>query len=68
MSHIQTLCSDRLILRSWEPTDLKPFAALNADKEVMRFFPSTLAEDQSNAMATRSFLEDTGFASTVCID
>lgn len=31
----------RLVLRRWQPDDLDPFAALNADPEVMRYFPST---------------------------
>ena len=31
--------TDRLILRRWEARDLAPFAALNADPEVMRHFP-----------------------------
>lgn len=31
----------RLRLRPFVPADLEPFAALNADPEVMRFFPAT---------------------------
>lgn len=63
MPHIHTLQTERLILRCWEQTDLKPFAALNADKEVMQFFPETLTEDQSNAMARRgqTWLEERGW-------
>ena len=33
--------TDRLLLRRWRPTDLEPFAALNADPEVMEYFPHT---------------------------
>jgi RimJ/RimL family protein N-acetyltransferase len=29
--------TDRLVLRAWRPADREPFAALNADAEVMRF-------------------------------
>lgn len=32
----------RLVLRTWEPSDREPFAAMNADPEVMRFFPATV--------------------------
>lgn len=35
------LTTPRLILRRWRPEDLDPFAALNADPEVMAHFPST---------------------------
>ena len=34
--------TDRLILRRWTARDLAPFAALNADPEVMRHFPKPL--------------------------
>jgi RimJ/RimL family protein N-acetyltransferase len=29
----------RLVLRQWRESDYTPFAALNADREVMRYFP-----------------------------
>jgi RimJ/RimL family protein N-acetyltransferase len=35
------LMTPRLLLRRWQPEDLDPFAALNADPEVMQHFPST---------------------------
>lgn len=44
----------RLLLRSWRDDDLEPFAALNADAEVMRHFPSTLTQEQSDAFARRT--------------
>lgn len=43
----------RLQLRPWLPTDLAPFAALNADPEVTRYFPAPLSREQSDAMAQR---------------
>lgn len=43
----------RLILRQWKPEDLAPFAALNADPEVMRFFPKPLTREESDDLATR---------------
>lgn len=45
--------TERLILRPWTQEDKKPFAAMNADAEVMRFFPSTVSEEQSNASVDR---------------
>ncbi len=48
-----TLKSERLILRPWRDEDLAPFAALNADPEVMRYFPATLDRAQSDALAGR---------------
>lgn len=47
------LRTDRLLLRSWQEEDLAPFAALNADPEVMRYFPSTLARAASDGLAGR---------------
>jgi RimJ/RimL family protein N-acetyltransferase len=41
----------RLRLRQWVDTDLEPFAALNADPQVMAFFPSVLERAHSDAMA-----------------
>jgi RimJ/RimL family protein N-acetyltransferase len=43
----------RLLLRPWRDTDLAPFAALNADPEVMRHFPALLSRDESDALAAR---------------
>ncbi|WP_219722528.1 GNAT family N-acetyltransferase [Salinivibrio kushneri] len=41
----------RLTLRAWQASDLAPFAALNQDPDVMRYFPSVLSRAQSDAMA-----------------
>lgn len=43
----------RLRLRQWRRSDREPFAALNADREVMRYFPALLTREQSDAMADR---------------
>lgn len=40
----------RLILRRWRDSDREPFAAMNADPEVMEHFPSTLTRERSDAM------------------
>jgi len=47
------LTTERLLLRAWRPEDRTPFAALNADPEVMRHFPSRLTRRESDAMADR---------------
>lgn len=43
----------RLRLRQWQESDLEPFAALNADPQVMEFFPEPLGRQASNDMAER---------------
>lgn len=45
--------TERLILREWRDEDLEPFAALNADPEVMRHFPAPLSREESDAGAGR---------------
>ena len=47
------LRTDRLRLRSWLPTDLAPFGALNADARVMEYFPAALSREESDALASR---------------
>ena len=49
------LQTSRLRLRGWTDGDRAPFAALNADPEVMRHFPATLERAASDALARRSF-------------
>lgn len=39
--------TDRLIFRDWKNTDLELFINMNADKEVMKYFPDTLTRDES---------------------
>lgn len=43
----------RLLLREWRDEDLAPFAKLNADPQVMRYFPAVLDRSASDAMAVR---------------
>jgi RimJ/RimL family protein N-acetyltransferase len=51
---VTELRTDRLLLRQWRPEDRAPFAAMNADPEVMRHFPSPLDRVQSDALAMRA--------------
>lgn len=47
------LSTDRLLLRGWGASDRAPFAAMNADPEVMRYFPAPLSRAESDAFADR---------------
>lgn len=49
----EELRTARLLLRQWRPSDLAPFATLNADTEVMRYFPATLSREASDDIAYR---------------
>ncbi|HVR51270.1 MAG TPA: GNAT family N-acetyltransferase, partial [Pseudorhodoferax sp.] len=42
----EPLHTPRLLLRQWTDDDLAPFAALNADPAVMRYFPAPLHRAQ----------------------
>jgi RimJ/RimL family protein N-acetyltransferase len=44
---------ERIILRQWQDADLEPYAAMNCDPEVMRFFPSLLSREQSHESLLR---------------
>jgi len=50
---VPSLRSERLILRPWMPEDRAPFAAMNADPQVMAYFPACLDREQSDALAAR---------------
>lgn len=50
MIYIET---DRLILRSWRLEDLPLFIAMNKDERVMRYFPATLGEAETEAFYDR---------------
>jgi len=45
--------TDRLIMRRWREDDREPFAAMNADPEVMRYFPALLDRAASDALVDR---------------
>lgn len=50
------LQTPRLSLRMWREDDLEPFAALNADPDVMEHFPSAMTEADTAKMIT--WIED----------
>ena len=43
----------RLILRSWKQGDLPLFARMNKDARVMRYFPATLSDAETEAFYNR---------------
>ena len=57
------LRTERLVLRSWCVEDRAPYAALNADAEVRRWFPGTLTRAESDAQVDRlqAKIEANGF-------
>ena len=54
-----TLRTERLALRRWRDSDRAPFAAMNADPEVMEHFPAALTREESDTMIERI---ESGFA------
>ncbi|HSF98396.1 MAG TPA: GNAT family N-acetyltransferase [Ornithinibacter sp.] len=61
--HPATRFTERLVLRQWREDDREPFAQLNADPEVMRYFPAPLDRGQSDAMVDRmhDLIEERGW-------
>ena len=57
--------TDRLVLRRWQPADRAPFAAMNADPEVMRYVrdgrPMTRAESDELVDAIEAHWKKHGF-------
>lgn len=53
VERLEGIDTERLHLRRWRFFDRVPFAAMNADPEVMEFFPSTLSEAESDALVDR---------------
>lgn len=51
---IPRLESERLLLREWTESDIDPFAKMNCDPEVMRYFPKHLSYDESKAFVQKS--------------
>lgn len=60
---ISKLETQRLTLRQWQPADYSIFAQMNADREVMRYFPKTLTKQTSDLIANKcqQLIEDNGW-------
>ena len=50
---VPVIRTERLLLRGWTEDDRAPFAALNADPEVMEHFPAPLTRAESDAFVDR---------------
>lgn len=57
------LRTGRLLLRQWCDHDLEPFATLNADPEVRRYFPGLMTRAESDELAARerTLIEERGW-------
>ncbi|KTD25721.1 acetyltransferase [Legionella lansingensis] len=47
------LSTERIVIREWQDSDLLPFALMNADSKVMKYFPARLTEQETRAMVER---------------
>jgi RimJ/RimL family protein N-acetyltransferase len=54
---------EQVFLRQWRDADLAPYAAMNRDPRVMRFFPAPLSHEQSEAplRRQRALIEQRGW-------
>lgn len=51
--HIYIISTERLGLRRWVESDIKPFIEINTDPDVMKYYPSVLSAEESIAMVDR---------------
>lgn len=53
----------RLMLRNWKDSDAAPFAKMNSDRLVMKYYPAVMSEAESNAMVgkLRDLIEARGW-------
>ncbi|MES2632290.1 MAG: GNAT family N-acetyltransferase [Pseudomonadota bacterium] len=68
MSHPVELQTARLLMRQWRDDDRAPFAALNADPDVMRYFPSVQSREASDASVdwTKAHHDRHGWGNWAC--
>ena len=45
--------TEEILLRQWQDSDLEPYAAMNGDPEVMRYFPAPLTQAETAASLDR---------------
>lgn len=53
MTNIYEFESERLGFRQWKEEDKLPFAIMNSNNEVMRYFPNTLSRQESDMFINR---------------
>jgi len=42
--------TERLVMRQWQESDIRPFAEMNRDERIMEYFPFNLTPEESLAM------------------
>jgi RimJ/RimL family protein N-acetyltransferase len=50
---IESIQTERLVLRTWRPADREPFAQMNADPDVMEHMVAPLSREESDAFVDR---------------
>ena len=62
-ARFDSIRTERLLMRRWRDSDRRPFAAMNADPEVMHYFPEPLDRAASDAYLDRieALLQQQGF-------
>ncbi|MBF2720356.1 GNAT family N-acetyltransferase [Psychrobacter sp. NG254] len=60
---INTIETERLYLRQWQASDFVTFAEMNADLDVMKYFPKPLSSKVSDAIANKcaQLIKDKGW-------
>ena len=48
--HSSIIETSRLLLRHWLPTDTEPFTRMNADADVMRYYPEPYTKERTQAL------------------
>ena len=63
VARFDSIRTERLLMRRWRDADRRPFAAMNADPEVMRYFPAALDRAASDESVDRieALFERQGF-------
>jgi RimJ/RimL family protein N-acetyltransferase len=63
VARFDSIRTERLLMRRWRDADRRPFAAMNADPEVMRYFPAMLDRGASDEHLDRmeALFERQGF-------
>lgn len=66
--HFDSIETERLILREWQPNDLKHFAAMNSDSKVMLYNPRPLGPAESEILMKKmiSHFKQYGYGLFAC--
>jgi len=65
---MQSIFTDRLVLRDWLAEDVAPFSVINQDPQVMEFFPNILSVEETRVFISkiRAHLKQHGFGLYAC--